>query len=160
MKERFRQNVIDLALVQLGKKYVWGAQGPDTFDCSGLTYYIFKELFGIDINKRGFGVGDTTKQMTNDIGILRKYQEDDSNKIKYLKDIEIGDLLFFHRQSLNENTPTPSNRYPGHVGIYLGDKKFIHASSEDGEVVVSNINDYWLKVMVGSRDIISGIFTE
>lgn len=159
MKERFRQNVIDLALIQLGKKYVWRAQGPDTFDCSGLTYYIFKELFGVDINKRGFGIGDTTKQMTNDIGILRKYQEDDVNKIKYLDDIEIGDLLFFHRQSLKENTPTPSNRYPGHVGIYLGDKKFVHASSEDGEVVVSDLNDYWIKVMVASRDIISGIFT-
>ena len=157
MKERFRQNVIDLALVQLGKKYVWGAQGPDTFDCSGLTYYVFYTLFRIDINESGYGVGDTTKQMTNNIGNLRKYNEDDPNKDKYLEDINIGDLVFFHRQSLDENMPTPNNRYPGHVGIYMGDKKFIHASSEDGKVVISDFNDYWLSVMVASRDIIEGI---
>lgn len=157
MKEQFRQNIIDLAKLQLGKHYVWGATGPDEFDCSGLTFYLFQALFGIDINETGFGVGDTTKQMTNDIGILRQYQEGDEKKIQYLKDIQVGDLIFFHRQSLDENQPTPSNRYPGHVGIYMGEQQFIHASSEDGKVVISQLNDYWLKVMVASRDLVSGI---
>lgn len=157
MKDFYRKNVIDFALIQLEKPYIWGEVGPDSFDCSGLTYYIYKELFNIDINETGYGVGDTTKQITNNIGVLRQYPEDDNNKDNYIKDIEIGDLIFFHRQSLDEKQPTPSNRYPGHVGIYLGDKKFIHASSDEGKVVISILDEYWTKIMVGSRDLISGI---
>ena len=159
MKEFYRKNVMEFALVQLEKPYIWGDVGPDTFDCSGLTYYLYKELFDVDINASGYGVGDTTKQMTNDIGILRKYPEADENKEKYIEDIEIGDLIFFHRQSLEENQPTPTNRYPGHVGIYLGDKKFIHASSEAGKVIISELDEYWISVMVASRDLISGILS-
>ena len=157
MKDFYRKNVIDFALIQLNKKYEWGEVGYEMFDCSGLTYYIFKTLFNVDINESGYGVGDTTKQMTNNIGNLRQYNENDPNKDKYIDDINVGDLIFFHRQSLDENMPTPTNRYPGHVGIYMGDKKFIHASSEDGKVVVSDLNDYWISVMIASRDIISGI---
>lgn len=159
MKEYYRNNVIEFALIQLDKPYIWGGVGPDTFDCSGLTYYLYKELFNVDINETGFGVGDTTKQMTNNIGTLRKYPEIDENKEKYIKDINIGDLIFFHRQSLEENQPTPTNRYPGHVGIYLGDKKFIHASSEEEKVIISELDNYWISVMVASRDLISGILS-
>ena len=160
MKEFYRKNVTEFALVQLEKPYIWGDVGPDTFDCSGLTYYLYKELFDVDINASGYGVGDTTKQMTNDIGILRKYPEADENKEKYIEDIEVGDLIFFHRQSLEDNQPTPTNRYPGHVGIYLGDKKFIHASSEAGKVIISELDEYWISVMVASRDLISGILSQ
>lgn len=158
MKDNFRKNVMDLALLQLGKNYVWGAIGPDEFDCSGFTFYVFKELFGIDINHSGYGIGDTTKQMTNDIGILRNYNENDEKKKDYLVDIQLGDLVFFHRQSLDDNQPTPTNRYPGHVGIYLGDNQFIHASSDEGKIIISKMDDYWLGILVASRDIISGIF--
>lgn len=157
MENGFRKNIIELALLQLGKPYVWGERGPLEFDCSGLTYYIFQELFGIDINEAGYGIGDTTKQMTNNIGNLQKYSEDDPKKEDYLKYIQVGDLVFFHRQSLEENQPTPSNRYPGHVGIYLGENKFLHASSDDLKVVISEFDEYWLKVLVGSRDIVCGI---
>lgn len=157
MKEYYRKNIIDFAMLQLDKKYEWGETGEDKFDCSGLTYYIFYTLFRIDINESGYGIGDTTKQMTNNIGNLRQYNENDSNKIKYLDDINIGDLIFFHRQSLEENTPTPNNRYPGHVGIYIGDKKFIHASSDEGKVIISDLDNYWISIMVASRDIIAGI---
>ena len=157
MIDYYRKNIIDFAILQLGKKYEWGEVGEDMFDCSGLTYYIFYTLFNIDINEGGYGVGDTTKQMTNNIGNLRQYSENDPNKDKYLEDINIGDLVFFHRQSVEDNIPTPNNRYPGHVGIYMGDKKFIHAFSEEGKVVISEFNEYWLKVLVASRDIIKGI---
>lgn len=157
MKNFYRQNVIDLALIQLDKPYIWDTAGPDSFDCSGFTFYIFKELFDVDINSSGYGIGDTTKQMTNDLGNLKKYLENDVNKVKYIEEIEVGDLIFFHTQSLEENQPTPANRYPGHVGIYLGDHKFIHASSKFGKVVISELDEEWIKKMVASRDIISGI---
>jgi len=157
MKDLYRNNVIELALTKLGKKYVWDAKGEEEFDCSGFTYYIYKELFSIDINESGYGVGDTTKQMTNNIGNLKQYSEDDPNKQKYIEELSVADLVFFHRQSLDEFAPTPKNRYPGHVGIYLGNNKFIHASSEEGKIVISEFNEYWSKVLVASRDLIEGI---
>ena len=160
MKNCYRNNLIEFAMLQLDKKYVWGSQGPEEFDCSGLTYYLFKELFNIDINKNGIGLGDTTKQMTNNLGILKEYKEDDPNKKDYLKDINIGDLIFFHKQSMEENHPSPNNRYPGHVGIYLGNEKFIHASSNAGKVIISPLTDEWLKSLVASRDIINSIIKE
>ena len=157
MKDLYRNNVIELALTKLGKLYVWDTKGDEEFDCSGFTYYLYKELFNIDINESGYGVGDTTKQMTNNIGNLKQYNEDDPNKKKYIEEINIGDLVFFHRQSLDEFIPTPNNRYPGHVGIYLGDNKFIHASSDAGKIIISEFDDYWTKVLVASRDLIEGI---
>lgn len=153
----YRNNIVEYAYTFLGKKYVWDCQGPDEFDCSGFTWYIFKELFNVDINETGYGVGDTTKQMTSDIGILKVYKENDNNKKKYIDDINTGDLVFFHRQSLDEDTPTISNRYPGHVGVYVGNNKFIHASSDEGKIVVSEFDDYWISVLVASKDIISNI---
>ena len=159
MKDFYRNNVVELALTKLGKKYVWDAKGEEEFDCSGFTYYIYKELFNIDINETGYGVGDTTKQMTNNIGNLKQYNEEDPNKSKYIEEIKVADLVFFHRQSLDENIPTPSNRYPGHVGIYLGDNKFIHASGDAGKIIISEFDDYWTKVLVASRDLIEGIIS-
>ena len=141
----------------MDKNYVWGARGPDEFDCSGFTYYVFNKLFCIDINDGGYGEGDTTKQMTNGIGVLREYEENDLNKKDYIKNIKLGDLVFFHRQSLSDNSPTQNNRYPGHVGIYIGDNRFIHASFDAKKIVISNLDDYWLSVLVASRDILSGI---
>lgn len=150
-----RLKIVNYALEQLDKKYVWDKKGPDEFDCSGLTWYVYKNIANIDINKDGYGIGDTTKQMTNNIGHLRLYKKNDDNKFAYLKDLNLGDLIFFHRQSLEDNAPKPTNRYPGHVGIYIGSNSFIHASSDAGKVIISNFVDdsYWLEVMVASRDI-------
>ena len=157
MKEYFQNNLIEFALLQLNKPYVWGSVGPDKFDCSGLTYYLFKELFNIDINKTGYGIGDTTKQLTNNIGILTQYKEQDKNKKKYLSHLEKGDLLFFHTQSLEENKPTPENRYPGHIGIYIGNNQFIHASSNDHKVTISTLTEKWINKLVASKNIIDDI---
>ena len=65
--------------------------------------------------------------------------------------------MFFHRQSLNDNIPKINNKYPGHVGIYLGDKKFIHAIKSEKQIVISdfNKNEYWNNVLVGYKDIVT-----
>ena len=44
MENFYRNNLIEFALLQLNKKYTWNSRGPDEFDCSGLTYYVYKEL--------------------------------------------------------------------------------------------------------------------
>ena len=155
MKELYQKNILDFLTLQLNKPYIWGNIGPDSFDCSGLTKYIYKELFNIDIEENGYGIGDTTKQMTSSIGTLKKYIENDSHKKEYIKELEIGDLIFFHRQSPKDTTPTPNNRYPGHVGIYIGNNQFIHASSDEEKVVISPLDDYWLKILVGSKNILN-----
>lgn len=157
MENYYRTNIIDFAMIHLGKKYIFGASGPDEFDDTGFSFYIFKELFGIDITKDGYGIGESTKQMTCSIGTLTKYIENDENKIKYLEKIQPGDLLFFHTQALGEAQPTSNNQYPGHVGIYLNDNKFIHANSKDGVVKISLLENEWFSKLVASRDIVSGI---
>lgn len=156
-KDLYRNNVVEYAYTFLNKKYVWGARGPDIFDCSGFTWYIYKMLFKINIEENGYGEGDTTKQMTSNVGLIKEYLESDPNKKEYIKDISPGDILFFHRQSLNETTPKPTNRYPGHVGIYIGNNKFIHASSDEEKIIISNLDEYWTNILVASKDIITDI---
>lgn len=157
MYDYFRKNIVEYALLFLNKKYTWGSIGPDEFDCSGFTYYVFKKLFDLDINNDGYGEGDTTKQMTSNIGILRIIPENKVNKDDDIKKIKLGDLLFFHRQSLEDNEPTIGNRYPGHVGIYLDDNKFIHASFDAKKIIISELDDYWKGVLVATKDIVSDI---
>ena len=52
-------------------------------------------IVGININSK-YGINDTGKQMTSDIGKITVYNENDLNKDKYLKNINKGDLVFFH----------------------------------------------------------------
>lgn len=91
--------------------------------------------------------------MTSKYGKLTLFKENDINKDLNL--IKNGDIVFFHRQSLKDNIPTENNKYPGHCGIYLGEQKFIHASMPKQRVVISDFskNEYWLQVLVGSKDI-------
>lgn len=156
-KELYQNNIIEYAYTFLNKPYVWGAKGKEEFDCSGFTKYIYQTLFNIDIEKDGYGVGDTTKQMTSPIGILKIYKENDININNYISNINKGDLLFFHRQSLEDNSPTPNNRYPGHVGIYIGNNKFIHASKDAGKIIISKLDNYWKSILVASKNIIEAI---
>ena len=151
---QIRYKLLKLALKQLDKKYKHGSMGPDTFDCAGLIWYLYNELFNINILENGIGRSTTTMLMTSVYGTLYKYDEDDSNKD--LSTINNGDILFFHRQSLKEYEPTAINKYPGHCGIYLGYNSFIHASRPKKSVIISSLDDeYWKSVLVGSKDIIS-----
>lgn len=95
--------------------------------------------------------------MTNNIGKLTIYKESDPNKQKYLDTLNIGDLLFFHENSKNHNTPLIKNSYPGHVGIYIGEQKFIHSSPKEGKVIISKINNDYLKTLVATRNLLKGI---
>lgn len=158
MENNFRKNTIEFAMLYLGKNYIFNACGPEEFDSPGFTYFIFQQLFNLDINEPGFGLDNTTKQMTNDIGNLKIYAENDPQKKDYLEEIKPGDLLFFHTQSKKENQPTPNNHFPGHVGLYLGDNKFIHASQEKAQIAIEELTADWQKILVASRDIFASIF--
>lgn len=98
----------------LGKKYVWAEEGPETFDCSGLTYYAFGRM---------------------NLEIPRVSRDQAKGGVEVPRDaIQYGDLVFFDTGEKFTGTVT-------HVGVYIGDEKFQHASSSNGGVVISSLND-------------------
>jgi len=108
-----RKNIQELLLSYLGKPYVWAEEGPDAFDCSGLTYNIYGKM-GLQIPRTACEQAKMGKRIA-------------------FKDLYYGDLIFFgpaYRRSRRIN----------HVGIYLGDGWFAHASSKDRKVTVSNFD--------------------
>ena len=134
---------------EYGKKYVHGKFGPDVYDCAGLVWFVYKKVLGIDILKDGYGESTTTRIMTSLYGELIRYE----TKIKAIKLIKKGDIVFLHRQSLKDNEPRIDNKYPGHCGIYIGNNAFIHASGTEKRIVISNFNnEYWYKKLVGYKD--------
>lgn len=119
--------VVSFAKKQLGKKYVWGKSGPSTFDCSGFTYYVIKKTTGKSISRTS-----TTQ----------------SKQGKYVsrKNLKKGDLVFF---------ATTGKGRVSHAGIYIGNKKFIHASSTKGKVVISSMaSGHYYKTFVNGRRVI------
>ena len=153
--EKFvRKKIIELALAQYGKRYEHGKNGPNTFDCAGLVWFLYRRLFDINIYRGGFGISTTTRIMTSPFGSLRLFNENSLDKDLSL--IKSGDILFFHRQSFQDNLPSIDNYYPGHCGIYLSDSYFIQSSSIKEKVIISSFdeNPYWKEVLVGSKDIL------
>ena len=108
-------DAVGLAAGLIGKPYVWGAEGPRAFDCSGLTQYVYREV-GIDLPRRAIGqsrFGDATGRR------LRR-----------------GDLVFF---SSDERRSLVT-----HVGIYEGGGIMINASKRHGRVRRDDLSeDYW-----------------
>ena len=101
--------VLETAKEFLGVKYVWAANGPRAFDCSGFTKYVF-EKHGVTIPR------------------YSGHQAKVGTKIAY-NDLEKGDLVFFD---------TDKKGKVNHVGIFLGDNKFIHASSGGKKVMITS----------------------
>lgn len=120
--------VISLAKSLLGKPYVWGAQGPSSFDCSGFTYYVFKNAANVTIPR---------------------VSKDQSKYGTYVSksNLKVGDLIFFDTSGSNDGNVS-------HVGIYLGNNEFIHASSSKGEVVISQMSSYYNGAYVNARRVL------
>lgn len=106
-------SIVSYAKTKLGKPYVWGAQGPNSFDCSGFTYYVVKNTLGKSIPRNS-----TTQS---------KYGTYVSKS-----NLRAGDLVFF-------DTIGSNNGNVSHAGIYIGNGQFIHASSTQKKVVISNL---------------------
>ncbi|MBN2767652.1 MAG: C40 family peptidase [Campylobacterales bacterium] len=122
-------NYINLAktITELqGRHYVWAEEGPECFDCSGYTYYAFGKM-GIEIPRVA---RDQIKE----------------GKVIKISDLQFGDLIFF------DTTPRKTGKIT-HVGIYLGDGKFTHASTTDYKITVGDLNEneYYKKRFKGAR---------
>ena len=124
--------VIALAKAEIGTDYKYAHQTPGYgFDCSGLTYYCFKQGAGITLKRTALSQA-TDSRYPN---VSRS-------------DLKAGDLVFF-------NTVDDSDNYD-HVGIYLGGDQFIHASSGADQVTISYLsgNNYYNRVYSGAKRII------
>ncbi|MFJ3047797.1 C40 family peptidase [Herbaspirillum chlorophenolicum] len=114
------------ALAMLGINYRYGGNTPDSgLDCSGLVRYVFKEALGTDLPRTSAEISRVGEKIGKD-------------------NLQPGDLVFYNtlRRSFS------------HVGIYLGDGKFIHSPSSGGQVRIESMDEsYWKKRFSGARRI-------
>lgn len=121
--------IVSYAKSKLGCKYVWATQGPNTFDCSGFTYYVTKQTLGITIPR------SPSPQSKYGTYVSRS-------------NLKKGDLVFFDTQGSNDGRVS-------HAGIYLGSGQFIHASSTKGKVVISDMSSgHYYRAFVNGRRIV------
>lgn len=155
-----RYMIINESLKYLGYEAKVPNHEYDCFDCEQLINVVYRDLFSFSIRKDGFGKSSTTKVMTSSVGVLTTCQElSKKEKIEFIhNNIKPGDILFFHTQSLKVKGPKENNRYPGHLALYLGNMKFIHARSTAGKVIIEDFKqEYFLEILVGYKNMIPTI---
>jgi cell wall-associated NlpC family hydrolase len=110
-----------------GVRYRWGGSSPSGFDCSGFVYFLLREQFGLkNLPRRA---SEQYYQMGTPVD---------------KEDLEVGDLIFF----------TTYKAGPSHVGVYISDGNFVHASSAGGKVRVNSLSEgYYKRRLVGARRI-------
>lgn len=118
------EQVVEYAKQFLGKPYVWGGNGPNSFDCSGFTKYVYSH-FGYTLNRTA------SAQLKNGTSVARG-------------ELRPGDLVFFY----NGKVSTPVS----HVGIYIGGGQFIHASTNTYAVQFDSLDSsYYDRTYVYAR---------
>lgn len=115
----------------LGKRYVSGGAGPNSFDCSGFTYYIYKQL-GHPIAR----------------GSSSQYYN--SGYFVSVDAMQPGDLIFFFDRRFDSSGGTLPTT---HVGMYAGNGQFIHASTTSYTVQYDSIYGYYAPYIVGAKRI-------
>lgn len=123
-----QSQIVAYAHTFLGLPYVYGGNGPNSFDCSGLTKYVYKH-FGYNINR------GATSQLQNGIPVSKE-------------NLQPGDLVFFNSNGTGPDRAT-------HVGIYIGNGEFLHASNKRLGVTITSLSDpYRLRTYTTARRII------
>ncbi|HEU4708666.1 MAG TPA: C40 family peptidase [Methylophilaceae bacterium] len=120
------QEILMSALSLTGIKYTYGGESPETgFDCSGFVRYVFQQAENLTLPHGARALSQLGQRIPMD-------------------QLQPGDLVFFN---------TLKSAF-SHVGIYIGNKRFIHAPSAGGDIhVVSMEDEYWAKRYNGARRI-------
>jgi len=117
--------IVDTAYKYMGVRYVWAGTSPKGFDCSGFVYYVFQEN-GIKTNR-------TAASLYKNGSYVER------------RDLQPGDIICFYNGGYS---------YIGHVGIYIGNNEFIHASSAGGKVEIDSLeSNYYNNHYYGARRI-------
>ena len=121
-----------MAISLIGSRYVYGAAGPSSFDCSGLSHYIYKQL-GYTLQRGSSG------------------QYNKNGTFVPLAQAEPGDLIFFFDPRFDGSGGTLPTT---HMGIYVGNGQFIHASTTSYRVQYDNVyGSYYTSYIVGVKRI-------
>jgi cell wall-associated NlpC family hydrolase len=121
------QDLAMVALAMIGAEYRFGGSIPEHgFDCSGLVQFVFQQATGVSLPRTSLAMSKVGQAVPS--GELR-----------------VGDLVFFN-----------TRRFPfSHVGIYLGDSRFIHAPSAGGIVEIGRMSEsYWQRKFDGARRLV------
>ena len=110
-------DLIATAMAQVGDPYIWSTEGPDSFDCSGLVYFSLRSV--------GISVGRMSAKGFSEISSWQT--------IEGAGNLQPGDLIFFRSDTSSSIS---------HTGIWLGNNKYVHASSSAGKVTVSSWSDW------------------
>ncbi len=120
-----RERVVQAGLDAIGTPYSWGGDDAEGFDCSGLVLYVFREIAGLELPRTA------------------RAQRTEGESVSNKKELRPGDLVFF---------ATRGRGVTSHVGIYIGQNKFVHAPRRGTKVRVDEMkNPYWTKRYVGAR---------
>lgn len=119
-----REKMLMEVIKYLGTPYKYGGNTKDGIDCSAFTQTIYKDVFNINLER-------SARMQYTQGSVLSK---DDT--------LKVGDLVFFN---------TRQRVKPGHVGIYIGDNLFAHASTKKGVTITSLDYDYYSRVYMGAR---------
>ena len=120
------EQIVAYAMEYLGTPYVLGGNGPSSFDCSGFTKYVYSQ-FGYTLNRTA------TDQLQNGVSVSRD-------------ELQPGGLVFFKYRT---------SKPVSHVGIYIGNGEFIHASTNKYEVQIDQMDSgHYANVYVYARRII------
>lgn len=124
------RDVLQRALALLGTPYRWGGSSPDSgFDCSGLVGYVFRNALGIELPR-------VSREMAKA-----------GQPVADRASMTAGDLVFFSRTGGEVD----------HVGIYVGEGRFVHAPRTGRDVTVSNLDTgYWSEKFLEARRVHEG----
>jgi cell wall-associated NlpC family hydrolase len=118
------QDLASAALDLIGIRYKWGGNSPETgLDCSGLVRYVFQQVTGVTLPRTANDMSRVGTQVA-------------------VSDLQPGDLVFFNTRRFAFS----------HVGIYLGDNRFVHAPRRGREVEIATFDSsFWKQRFNGAR---------
>lgn len=119
--------VTQRAFSMIGTPYRWGGTSPKGFDCSGLVKYVFRDVDDVELPRTARAI----------------YQSSNPKVARH--ELQPGDLVFFRIRSRNVD----------HVGIYVGNDRFVHAPRRGQKVKVANLNDkYWQRHYLAAKRVL------
>ncbi len=119
-----REKMLMEVIKYLGTPYKYGGNTMAGMDCSAFTQILYRDVFNINLERSA------------------RLQYTQGSVVEKGEDLRVGDLVFFN---------TRKRVKPGHVGIYIGDNLFAHASTKKGVTITGLNYDYYYRTYMGAR---------